>query len=161
MFTLTEIASSLIGSLSQSYGHFSGGNSPSGFDCSEFVSHCLQQAGHVLPLSPTTGRPIRHTEEFFDFYGVLIHDDFRKEGDLVFFSKNFLRPTHLGIYLGENLMIHSPGIDNTVVEIDSIYSILPKSASSLNVKPNQIYCKNPIGFKRPAAIMNGQRFQKF
>ena len=121
MDSLVEIASSLLGFPAVSYNGPDAGDSPICFDCSGFVKYCLQQAAYVLPPSPTTGKLMRHTEELFDFYGVLIHDEFKRSGDLVFFSKNFINPTHVGIYMGSNQMIHSPGIDRKVIEVITIY----------------------------------------
>ena len=160
MDSLVEIASGWLGFPAVSYNGPDAGDSPTGFDCSGFVKYCLQQAAYFLPLSPTTGKLIRHTEELFDFYGILIHDEFKKPGDLVFFSKDFIKPTHVGIYVGSNQMIHSPGIDGEVIEVITI-DYLQGRKIKLDGKPKQIYSNNPIGFKRPVKIINGKRYQRF
>jgi len=38
----------------------------------------------------------------------------------VFFSRNGFRPTHVGIYIGDGKMVHSPGVNGRKVEIRSI-----------------------------------------
>lgn len=146
------------------------GNTPeSGFDCSGFIQYVLQQADLPLPTvpedaflvdtdreeTPSPPRPVGHSEEFFDRYGILIHEEARQRGDLIFFSEGE-RPKHLGILIDEDEMIHSPGIDDT--EVGRLH--VPSYVDSLRIEPSdkQIYHRNPIGYKRPA-IPDG-RYQK-
>lgn len=118
-----------------------------GFDCSGFAKFLLHR------IKFPCHRRIRHTNEFFDFFGVFIHEECVGRGDLVFFSRNGYVPQHIGIMLSKDSYIHAPGLDNTVVET----AILKKTAIK-NSCNGQMYFHNPIGFKR-LAIKAG-RFQQ-
>src|ERR1035437_4476444 len=82
-----------------------------GFDCSGFVKFVLEKTGIDLPPE------IRHTNEFFDSFGVLVHFGLQNAGDLVFFSKNGTGPTHMGIVISETQYIHAPGKTKSNVRI--------------------------------------------
>lgn len=77
-----------------------GGTSPeSGFDCSGFVGHVFREGlGLILPRSSKeisrAGEPVAKNE--------------LKPGDLVFFNTMRSAFSHVGIYLGNNLFVHSP-----------------------------------------------------
>ncbi|HKX24093.1 MAG TPA: NlpC/P60 family protein, partial [Candidatus Saccharimonadales bacterium] len=77
------------------------GQSPErGFDCSGFVRFVLSAAGLAVPSfigQDGLERPTRHANEFWDSYGIPIHDEARQPGDLIFFSREGDRPTHIGI----------------------------------------------------------------
>lgn len=127
------------------------GQSPEGgFDCSGFVRFVLSQAGLAIP--EYTGqdgvrRPIRHANEFWDSYGVTVHDEYRQPGDLIFFSKRGSFPTHVGIVCDEESYIHAPGTSESTVEVQAItYEAIAKSGLE-----RQLYARNPIGFKSPVA----------
>ncbi|MCL2402806.1 MAG: NlpC/P60 family protein [Coriobacteriia bacterium] len=81
-----------------------GGTTPAGFDCSGLVQHVFREA-YGLNL-PRTSRQQFHA-------GVFIppnRGDLMRPGDLVFFSSTG-RPEnihHVGIYIGNNRMIHAP-----------------------------------------------------
>lgn len=128
------------------------GNTPKAFDCSGFVQWALLESGIVIPNIPNTNRLIRHSEEFFDFLGFAVHEPAILPGDLVFFSKNGCKPSHLGIYIGKGNMIHSPGMDGKKVCIREVDDFCKKN--KLKFKPKigypQIYFYNPIGYKRVA-----------
>jgi len=109
------------------------------FDCSGFVCFILKKAN----FPGIDG--IRHCNEFFDNFGVLIHPEFADKGDLVFFSRDGRVPRHIGIMISRYSYIHAPGNNNTVVIVSTLKEKLIKS--SLH---NQIYLHNPIGFKRLA-----------
>lgn len=108
-----------------------------GFDCSSFVKYVLSQAGIFVPSE------IRHCNEFFDQFGVLVHWGCHKEGDLVFFSWRGRAPRHMGIVLDQEYYIDSPGKDGTKIEIS------PLCLEDIqNIDERAIYKVNPIGFKR-------------
>ena len=77
-----------------------GGNSAeTGFDCSGFVGYLFREAlGLVLPRTAReisrTGTPVDKTE--------------LEPGDLVFFRTMRHAFSHVGIYLGNNMFVHSP-----------------------------------------------------
>jgi len=78
-----------------------------GVDCSGLVRAVYQLNGLSLPRSLT------------DQYqaGTTVSRDRLKKGDLVFFSGSPGRPiSHVGIYVGENVFIHSPGKSKKVRE---------------------------------------------
>ncbi len=75
-----------------------GGASPSGFDCSGFVSYVLKNNGY----SPT-----RTSYSLYDQYPH-IEKSSLQIGDLVFFSSySSWGAAHVGIYIGNNEFIHS------------------------------------------------------
>lgn len=136
-----------------------GNTSDTGFDCSGFVQFVLLGAGFELPRSYTTNDLIRHTEEFFDFFGVFIHEEFRKSGDLVFFSRDGIRPTHIGIYLEKDKIIHAPGLDDTKVQIVDLEKLCKEIRYDKTKNFEQIYSRNPIGFKRPSLMLNRLKYK--
>ena len=83
-----------------------GGAGPSGFDCSGFVMYVYAQVGVSLP----------HNAAAQYGYGVYVPRDQLQPGDLVFFDGL----GHMGIYIGNNQMIHAPH-SGDVVKISSIY----------------------------------------
>lgn len=82
-----------------------GGNSRSGLDCSSFVQHVFRELDINLPR---TAR-----EQFWTGEPVTSYD--LQKGDLVFFRTYASFPSHVGIYLGENKMIHASSRDRKVV----------------------------------------------
>ena len=62
------------------------GSNEKGFTCSGFVRFVLKKSGVQIPPH------VRHAREFFDFFGVNIHEDRARPGDLVFFLRH-------GIYI--------------------------------------------------------------
>ena len=148
---VVAIATELVGSDCIRYvpGHPELGQSKDGgFDCSGFVSYVLRESGLIIPdyISHTGEvRPIRHTNEFFDHYGIAIHKQFALPGDLIFFSKHGWTPSHIGLMISPNHFVHAPGHDGEKVLIESIESIAitPKSKNGHRI----IYDHNPIGFK--------------
>lgn len=144
---LSVEALKLLGFPSVRYSGSSKGQTVEGFDCSGFVRFCLQKCN--FPIEEN----IRHCNEFFDHFGVLIHAKYVKRGDLIFFSRDGRVPRHIGIMLSPDTYIHAPGRNNTKVEIATV--ITEDIISSF---PNQIYAFNPIGFKRLAMTVG--RYQK-
>lgn len=137
------------------------GNNLNGFDCSGFVQYVLLNSGIGLNYYIKSNE-LRHSEEFFDFFGFLVHEPARLPSDLVFFSRKGSRPTHVGIYLGEDKMIHSPGLEGEKVEITSIKTYCKSIEHLMGSEKNypQIYFENPIGYKRIAINNLLERFQK-
>ncbi len=74
-----------------------GGNQFTGLDCSFFVKKVYSMVGVNLPRSAR--------EQFT--VGMPISKDELKPGDLVFFRTYAKFPSHVGIYLGDNLFIHA------------------------------------------------------
>lgn len=150
MKDIVEIALCYCGHPSVKYTFPDKGNTPDGFDCSGFVQWVLSDSGLLM-------REFRNSRDMFDKLGFFIHEPAKWPGDLVFFSGNGYRPTHLGIYIGEEKMIHSPGKDNKVVGIISIGDYCSKNRQQY--KPHseypQIYFQDPIGFKRVTPHLNG------
>lgn len=93
---------------------------------------------------------MRHCNEYFDRFGVLIHWQDRQAGDLTFWSRNGLIPTHIGLLINRDWYIHAPGKDGTSVTIDHL-----RVAPIPYRHENQLYFENPIGFKR-LALPNGR-----
>ncbi|WP_059171904.1 C40 family peptidase [Bacillus sp. FJAT-27445] len=74
-----------------------GGTTPSGFDCSGYVSYVYSEFGVELPRTSA--------DQFGQ--GDKIEPDDRVPGDLLFFTTYKPGPSHSGIYLGENKFIHA------------------------------------------------------
>ncbi|HUR92263.1 MAG TPA: C40 family peptidase [Gemmatimonadaceae bacterium] len=76
-----------------------GGSTPSGFDCSGFVQYIYRDQGVSLPR---TSRQMAHA-------GVEVPADVSRlrEGDLMLFASDGWRIDHVGIYAGNNQIIHS------------------------------------------------------
>jgi murein DD-endopeptidase len=83
-----------------------GGNAPNGFDCSGLVQFSYQQAGLNVPRTA------------FEQYerSTPVPDKRLEPGDLVFFTLNSRRVTHVGIYVGDGKFIHAPAIGRQVTE---------------------------------------------
>lgn len=86
-----------------------GGNSFSGLDCSFFVKKVYSMVGIELP---------RSAREQFTI-GIPVSKNELQPGDLVFFRTYAKFPSHVGIYLGENLFIHA-STRSKKVTIDSL-----------------------------------------
>lgn len=82
-----------------------GGNSRNGLDCSAFVQQVFRELEVSLP---------RSAREQFEVGTEVMHGDLQK-GDLVFFRTYASYPSHVGIYLGGNRMIHASSKDRRVV----------------------------------------------
>lgn len=90
-----------------------GGMSPRGFDCSGFTKYCFSQMG--INLNRTAASQTAN--------GTFVSKDQLIPGDLVFFVTNGYNISHVGIYIGDGMMIHSPkpGYSVEVVTINSGY----------------------------------------
>lgn len=150
-FALNELlklqALEYLGSKTRKYTDPHNGLDPElGFDCSGLVRRVLNDMDY--PIS----RDLRHANEFFNFLGIGVHEEARRAGDLVFFSYNGIWPTHVGIMVNQDEFIHAR-YTNTEVCIEKLEPRL-KIANH----PEQVYFKNPIGFKR-LAVPEGRYFR--
>lgn len=144
------LALSYLGFPARNYGGQDVGCSEDGFDCSGFVNFLLKKTNYPRHIP-------RYASEFFDSFGILIHEQFCNAGDLVFFSnRGGTYPDHIGVIISRNEYIHSPGRNGRVICKDGLENkiIKPRRANQ------QIYFSNPIGFKR-IAMDNGRYKQTF
>lgn len=90
-----------------------GGTSRNGLDCSAFVQKVFNEMEVSLP---------RTAREQFERGEIVTRGDMQK-GDLVFFRTYASFPSHVGIYLGGNRMIHASSRDRKVVisSVDTPY----------------------------------------
>lgn len=86
-----------------------GGNSLLGIDCSAYVKKVYSLIGIDLPRSAR--------EQFHE--GIPVDESNLSIGDLVFFRTYASYPSHVGIYLGNNLFIHASSKSKKVT-IDSL-----------------------------------------
>lgn len=89
-----------------------GGSTPAGFDCSGFTSYVFKQLGYSLYRSSyqqiNNGVPVSKSE--------------LQPGDLLLFKRQGAsRIHHVGIYVGDGMMIHSPQTGD-VIKYTSIVS---------------------------------------
>lgn len=105
---IIETAKSYIGT-----GYHYGGLGKKGFDCSGFVHHVYLE--HGIPIPRMSHNQYRK--------GKKIELENARPADLVFFSINGNRISHVGIYLGDNNFIHSPsrGKEVQVTSLDNSY----------------------------------------
>jgi cell wall-associated NlpC family hydrolase len=144
-------------SVGYSYGHPELGQTPeTGFYCSGFVRYVLLQAGLTIPDyigMDGQRRPIHHASEFWDHYGVAVHERVRLPGDLVFFTKRGQMPRHIGFVFDEERYIHAPGHDGTQVRIEPIADYPPIETPPRTPGRGVLYDHNPIGYKSPAVMV--------
>jgi cell wall-associated NlpC family hydrolase len=75
-----------------------GGDNPSGFDCSGFVSYMFNKTLDVkLP----------HSSQEMATMGPKVSRSELRPGDLVFFTNGKNRINHVGIFIGNNTFVHS------------------------------------------------------
>ena len=86
---------------------------------------------------------IRHTSEYFDMYWIFIQNPI--PWDLVFFSKNWIYPSHIWFYTWNDKFIHAPWKNNTKVKESKLEK---KTIEHLPRNWNPLYIENPIWFKR-------------
>jgi len=100
---IKELKKSAYGFLGTRYRF--GGSSRSGIDCSSFVQKVFRELEVSLP---------RTAREQFEVGSAVAPGDLQK-GDLIFFSTYASYASHVGIYLGNNKMIHASSRDRRVV----------------------------------------------
>ena len=95
------------------YDYVYGGSSPkTGFDCSGFTSYVYKNFGYSLSRS-SVGQASN---------GVKVSKENLQPGDLVIYKNTSLTKIgHVGIYIGDNKMIHAsePGVGVIITDIDS------------------------------------------
>lgn len=87
-----------------------GATGPNSFDCSGFTSWVYRQ--HGISLSRTAQSQSQG--------GTSVERGDLQPGDLVFFGSSSSRITHVGIYIGDGKMVHSPQTGD-VVKISSLH----------------------------------------
>lgn len=94
------------------YDYVYGGASPKGFDCSGFTYYVYKNFGYTLSRSSKAqakaGKEVKKSE--------------LQLGDLLIYKNTSLTAIgHVGIYIGDNKMIHAsePGVGVTITDIDS------------------------------------------
>jgi len=91
-----------------------GGSSPSGFDCSGFVTYVYKN----FDVSVTRTASGQYRDN-----GVHIDKSELMPGDLVFFSSNRRSVTHVGIFINEEEFVHASqsGVGVVISRLDSAY----------------------------------------
>ncbi|PWI59001.1 C40 family peptidase [Sulfoacidibacillus thermotolerans] len=88
-----------------------GGTSPSGFDCSGFTQYVFAHFGVDI---------LRTSEQQFA-EGLSVPENQLTPGDLVFFSTYAPGATHVGIYIGNNLMVDAQDYGVSIDNITNSY----------------------------------------
>ncbi len=105
---IVEYAKTFLG-----YDYVYGGSSPkTGFDCSGFTSYVYKKFGYTLSRASTAQAK----------NGVEVSKSELQPGDLLIFKNQALtRIGHVGIYIGNNKMIHAsePGVGVTITDLDA------------------------------------------
>ncbi len=106
--SILDLAESFLGTP-----YIWGGTTPKGFDCSGFVQYVYSKNGYSLT---------RTTYTQWDHDGVSVSRDELVAGDLIYFGYGG-SPSHVGIYVGDGMMIHSPRTGDVIkyTTIDSGY----------------------------------------
>ncbi|MFQ5994270.1 MAG: C40 family peptidase [Acidiferrobacterales bacterium] len=81
-----------------------GGATPQGFDCSGLVHYSFGRAGVIVPR--TTREQRRSSRR--------LSDARVRPGDLLFFTQNGKRASHVGLYIGDNQFVHAPSTGKSV-----------------------------------------------
>jgi len=90
-----------------------GGNDPSGFDCSGLMQYTHYKLGIKIPRTTKAqlhrSSPIKLAQMSY--------------GDLIFFRLNRNKNLHVGMYVGNNHMVHAPSSNKNVdfAELDKSY----------------------------------------
>jgi cell wall-associated NlpC family hydrolase len=86
-----------------------GGSTPAGFDCSGFAQYVYAKVGLSIPRTTATQ------------WAGMTSISSPNIGDLVFFNTSGTGVSHVGIYLGNNQMIHSGSKGVTITDISTTY----------------------------------------
>ena len=84
-----------------------GGTTPSGFDCSGFMQYVCKKNG--ISINRVANDQMRN--------GVAVSKDELEPGDLVFFGSGGYA-SHVGMYVGDGMMIHSPSTGKSIMYSD-------------------------------------------
>ncbi|MES9683400.1 SH3 domain-containing protein [Gottfriedia acidiceleris] len=92
-----------------------GGETPSGFDCSGFISYVFKESGLSLPRTNVAGY-------WYNSSNLKTVDDFQP-GDLIFFQNTYTYgPSHMGIVINNNEFIHASSSSGvTISKINNSY----------------------------------------
>ncbi|MFF3023372.1 SH3 domain-containing protein [Gottfriedia sp. NPDC057948] len=92
-----------------------GGENPSGFDCSGFISYVFKESGLSLPRTNVAGY-------WYNSSNLKTVDDFQP-GDLIFFQNTYTYgPSHMGIVINDNEFIHASSSSGvTISKINNSY----------------------------------------
>jgi len=87
-----------------------------GFDCSGLVDWALAQAGIAIPGVDLGGAGAHGAtaQQLYDATAASAAAGLPEPGDLVFFGASATQVAHVGIYVGDNLMIDAPSTGETV-----------------------------------------------
>lgn len=109
------IAQSLLDEASNYLGvpYLWGGTTPAGFDCSGFVQYVCRENGISIP---------RVADDQLHGPGTYVTRNQLEPGDLVFFGSGDYA-SHVGMYVGDGMMIHAPSTGKVIqyTSIDSSY----------------------------------------
>ena len=81
-----------------------GGNTPAGFDCSGLVQYSYRRVGVTLPHG--TGNLRRISQP--------VSKNHLRRGDLLFFTQEGKRASHVALYIGSNRFVHAPSTGKKV-----------------------------------------------
>jgi len=81
-----------------------GGNNPTGFDCSGLVQYSYGRVGVALPHGTTNLR--RRSQP--------VSKNHLQRGDLLFFTQEGKRFSHVAMYIGSNKFVHAPSTGKKV-----------------------------------------------
>lgn len=143
---IAERALALVGAPSVLYSRPDLGMCPrTGFDCSGFVSHILDFVG--VPRGT-----LRHANEYLDDFGIGV--GFPVPGDLVVFTRDGTRPTHMGVVVAPGRFVHAPGTrkrgSDAPPELVREDAISPRNI--LQENPEIIYPSDPCGYRRAVRV---------
>lgn len=93
-------------SLADTPYRYGGDSREDGFDCSGFVQYVYLN---------TLGKKLPRTSVEMSKAGRILADGELLPGDLVFFNTRRLAFSHVGIYVGENRFVHSPGSGKSII----------------------------------------------
>jgi cell wall-associated NlpC family hydrolase len=101
----------ILGYLGTPYQY--GGETKDGIDCSAFTRQVYEQAAK-MSLPRTTTDQVKH--------GSIVGREEIKFGDLLFFNTTGTNPSHVGIYIGDDLFAHaSEAFGVTISSLQSSY----------------------------------------
>lgn len=95
-----------------------------GLDCSGHVNLAIKDSFHQLGRAAEVPR---HTAELYSWPATtFVPLDYLQPGDLLFLqtSRRHTFPDHIGVYLGNSEVAHSPGVDGSKVKVISLESFV-------------------------------------
>ena len=81
-----------------------GGNTPAGFDCSGLVQYSYGRVGVTLPHGTNSLRRVSQP----------VSKSHLQRGDLLFFTQEGKRSSHVALYIGGNRFVHAPSTGKKV-----------------------------------------------